>query len=109
MKNKRSQQKYRDSAPESLEKAVNLLGGQNATAAKLTAHLGRDGSTPVRQSHVWSWMYRSRLSPEMAIALEQLCAEAGHRVTRDELCPDFPWDAARKRATRIPASQTVQP
>lgn len=73
----------------SLQKAVQISGGQVALARKLTEIMGRT----IKQQHVWTWLNETRVLPaEYAIPIEK--ATDG-QVSRYELRPDiYPDEAA---------------
>ena len=72
-----------------LDRAIRILGSQRAVGMVC----GK------KQQHVWDWRWRSggRVPPASAVKIE-LAVDAtlgmDRRVTRRELCPDFPWDEA---------------
>lgn len=69
---------------DALVRAVELLGGPTATAAKLSKAMG----VTIKQPHVSGWLYRSgRLPPDYALHMEHLTAVEGERITAAELCP----------------------
>ena len=79
---------------QALERSIDVLGGQAAVARILAEKTGR----PIRQGHVWAWLNRTKsLPPDIASYLEAATTEAGKRVAREELCPEFPWDTATQR------------
>lgn len=68
-----------------LIRAIELAGGQSALARILTEMTGK----LVRQSTVSLWLHRDgKVPPEMAPYIE---AAVDKRVSRQELCPGFPW------------------
>ena len=72
---------------DALAKAVKLLGGQTATAEKLTTRMGRS-SRPIRQGHVWKWLNQGTRLPELyAIHMQELTSEAGDKIPASSLCP----------------------
>jgi DNA-binding transcriptional regulator YdaS (Cro superfamily) len=72
-----------------LKKAIAVVDGQAALARILAERTGK----PIRQGHVWAWLNRTmKTPPEMAPYIEAATAERGDRVTREELCPEFPWE-----------------
>lgn len=82
---------------EAFERAIEICGGQSALARGLTERTGEQ----IDQGHIWSWLHRSRRVPsEMAPHIEHLCAERGKRITREELCPEFPWHLPRAKPAR---------
>lgn len=79
---------------ESLQKAVQILGGQTATARAL--------STPARkivQANVYKWLNSpnpDQTPPaEYCPALERATGDAGERVLCEELRPDVDWSVLR--------------
>lgn len=71
-----------------LEEAVRLLGGQTAVAALCAQASGQ----PVKQAHVWNWLNRdNKMPPEYAVIIEHEVKKHGGAITRDVLCPGFPW------------------
>lgn len=72
-----------------IERAVKAAGGQAELARRLTVIM----SKPVKQQHVWNWLFRdSELPAEYVIPIEK-AVEA--EVTRNELRPDiYPVEAA---------------
>lgn len=80
-----------------LNRAIKAIGGQAALARELANRSGR----PIRQGHVWAWLYRTkRVPPEIAPHIEAATEKVGKRVSREDLCPDFPWGKPA-RAKRI--------
>lgn len=81
-----------------LERAIDILGGQAATARILAERTGK----PIRQGHVWAWINRTKkVPPEMAPHIESATSDVGKMVTREQLCPEFPWapsDASKTSA-----------
>ncbi len=76
---------------QALECAIETLGGQAALARILAVRTGK----PIRQGHVWAWLNRTnKVPPEIAPHIEAATEEAGKRVSRQKLCPDFPWGPA---------------
>ena len=74
---------------ESIEKAANKLGGQTAAARLISEASGEQ----VTQGNVWSWIHRTGIVPaHLAPYFEDLTALKGDRVSKETLCPDFPWD-----------------
>lgn len=66
---------------EALTKAVNILGGQSATANIC-------GGT-VRQQHVYNWLNRDKkLPPRYALKIQKATAEKGQEIRASSLCPD---------------------
>ncbi|MBK6585409.1 MAG: helix-turn-helix domain-containing protein [Gammaproteobacteria bacterium] len=71
-----------------LEEAVQLLGGQTAVAALCAEATGQ----PVKQAHVWNWLNRdNKAPPEHAVIIEREVKKLGGTITREVLCPGFPW------------------
>lgn len=66
-------------APSALLEAVTILGGQSATARRLSQVTGKT----VRQSNVWYWLKKG-LPPRFARPLEQASGIPAHR-----LCPEI--------------------
>lgn len=69
-------------ANEHLERAIALAGGQAPLARKLTDLTGRE----YKQGHVWAWLNRYELPPEVVIPIESV---VGGEVTRHQLRPDI--------------------
>ncbi len=47
---------------------------------------------PIRQGHVWAWLHRTgKVPPELAPHIELMTATRDKPVSRQELCPEFPW------------------
>ena len=70
-----------------LGEAVQIAGGQAALVRELNRVTGR----PFKQAHVWNWLNRDKgIPPDVAPYIERITG-----VTRQALCPEFPWgDAA---------------
>ena len=72
-----------------IEKAVTVLGGQTSTARVLSERTG----AKITQGNIWSWMHRTETVPShVAPYFEALTEEKGQRVSKESLCPDFPWN-----------------
>lgn len=79
---------------DALERAIEVCSGQSALARELERRTGKK----VDQGNIWSWLNRTmRVPPEFAPHIEHICAEKGKRITREELCPDFPWGMPRAK------------
>ena len=71
---------------EALIKAVELLGGQTATAEKLTIRMNR-AVRPIRQGHVWKWLNYGKCLPELyALHMQDLTSEAGCEILASSFC-----------------------
>lgn len=72
-----------------LERAVELAGGQAELARRLSAIM----SKPVKQQHVWNWLFRDLEVPaEYAIPIEKAVE---NEVSRHDIRPDiYPREAA---------------
>jgi DNA-binding transcriptional regulator YdaS (Cro superfamily) len=69
-----------------LQKAIEIVGGQTALAKALNK----------KQGHVWIWLERGWVPPDMAIPIER--ATSG-QVTRSDLLPDiYPPEKSGERA-----------
>ena len=72
-----------------IEKAANILDGQTSAARLLSESSGEK----VAQGNVWSWIHRTgTVPPHLAPYFEELTAQKGEKVAKEDLCPDFPWD-----------------
>lgn len=78
-----------------LEIAVKAAGGQTALANKLNGKLGEKLKTPLKQGHVWAWLFRDGGIPpaEYCIAIEEIVDGA---VTRYDLNPNVFGEAPVK-------------
>lgn len=69
-----------------LEKAIELVGGQNPLARAITVAINTPDKT-VKQGRIWQWLHRDGKVPaEYCIAIERA---TGGAVTRHELRPDI--------------------
>lgn len=69
-----------------LQQAVEVLGGQEALARRLTQIMGE----PVSQGRIWNWLNRDRRVPgEAVLPIEQATREKGRQVSRHRLRPDL--------------------
>lgn len=66
-------------AAEALDRAIDLAGGKDTDLARKIG---------VTQNAVWQAKQRGKVSPEMAMAIEQAF---GGEVLARELRPDLPW------------------
>lgn len=71
-------------------RAIEILGGQSATARKLG----------VKQPHIWNWLNKSkRLPAEYVLPMEAATREAGEVVPRQALRPDlYPAESSGEAA-----------
>ena len=83
------------SPKEALAVAVDLAGGQEKMAAKLTEFMQKQAESmglplpkPVLQQHVWNWLFRNKgpLPGEFAIPIECVIDK---KITRYQLRPDL--------------------
>jgi len=66
-----------------IQKAVEIVGGQSALATALGIK---------NPAIVWQWVNKVRPVPaKYCVDIERLTKGV---VTREQLCPDFPWDRA---------------
>lgn len=75
-----------------IQSVVRVLGGQTRTADLLNAALPKDSSRNVTQKNIWNWLNRGDvIDPYYAPFLEQLTEQAGEKILKEEISPDFPW------------------
>lgn len=68
---------------EALLEAIEVAKGQSKLARAVAELSGK----PCTQAHVWNWLNRDeRTPPEFAPYIEKVTG-----VSRERLCPDFPW------------------
>lgn len=72
-----------------IERAVKAAGGQAELARRLSVIMAK----PVKQQHVWNWLFRDSLVPaEYVIPIEKAVE---NEVSRYEIRPDiYPVEAA---------------
>jgi DNA-binding transcriptional regulator YdaS (Cro superfamily) len=75
--------------PNAIERAVKAAGGQAELARRLTTIMAK----PVKQQHVWNWLFRDSLVPaEYVIPIEKA---VDNQVSRHDIRPDiYPREAA---------------
>lgn len=79
---------------EPLQKAVQILGGQSATARALST-----ATRKIVQAHIYKWLNSpnpDQTPPaEYCPSLERATDDAGERVSCEELRPDVDWSVLR--------------
>jgi len=80
-----------------LSKAIDILGGQAATARLLSK--SRPERKPLKQAHIWGWLNSPNpdLMPpaEYCPDIERETAKKDARVSCEELRPDVDWAVVR--------------
>jgi len=72
---------------QNVKNSVAIMGGPTKAAAKLSEITGCN----VIQQRVSAWITSEKVPPEFAPFIEELTAKKGSPITKEELCPDFPW------------------